>query len=235
MRVRPDAGAPPSDPAALDFVLSPETAGIEIRRRERYDHHFRQASELQPVIVFVHGPVRGAGVRPRDWPVYRGYASLAANAGVSGAVLDLDYTNVRSLSWPTSQLEALLERLRNEDTCDPNRVAIWAFSGGARLVRPWLEDPPSWLDVIALTYPVVPALTHVEAPVVLTQVELESPAIQATVDRLLELVRPVELIHVGRGRHGFDMLDHDEESRRAVHAALEAVLRLLFEPRDRAS
>ena len=215
------------EPAELDFVLSADTSGIEVRRRDAYDLHFRPTAARLPVIVFVHGPVRGAGARPREWPVYRGYASLAANAGVCGAVLDLDYTDVHALARPTAQLGEAIGRVRKEDSSDPNRVALWAFSGGARLVGPWLEDPPSWLKVVALTYPVVPALTHVATPVVLTRVGLENPAIQATVDRLLEVVRPAELLTVGRGRHGFDMLDHDDDSRQAVRAALEAVLRLL--------
>jgi acetyl esterase/lipase len=215
------------DPAELDFVLSPDTSGIEVQRRDGYDLHLGPADALLPVVVFVHGPARGARTRPRDWPVYRGYASLAANAGVSGAVLDLDYTDVHALDRPTAQLGELLDRVRAEASTDPNRVAIWAFSGGARLVGRWLEDPPPWLKVVALTYPVVPALTHAATPVVLTRVGLENPEIQATVDRLLEVVPPAELINVSHGRHGFDMLDHDDDSKRAVHAALKAVLRLL--------
>ncbi|WP_279581102.1 hypothetical protein [Fodinicola feengrottensis] len=39
--------------------------------------------------------------------------------------------------------------------------------------------------------------------------------------------RSLEVIDVPDGRHGFDMLDHDDDSRRAVRAALSWVTRTL--------
>jgi acetyl esterase/lipase len=220
------AGAAP-DPAELDFVLAPDIAGINVRRHDSYDLHARHAGVRVPVVVFVHGPVVGAGRRPRDWPVYRGYAALTANEGIAAAVLDLDYTDVHALSGPITQLGKALEEVRLETSIDPGRVAVWAFSGGARLVGGWLEQPPPWLKGVALTYPVVPALTQVAVPVVVTRVGLEHPAIQATVDAVLELVPAPTVINVDRGHHGFDMLDHDDESKRAVRTAVDAVVRLL--------
>ena len=215
------------DPAQLEFVLAPDTSGIAVHRRADYDLYTRPPDTRMPLVVFVHGPVRGAGARPRDWPVYRGYGSLAANAGIASAVVDLDYADVDALDAPTVQLGELLDVARTEDAVDPDRVAIWAFSGGGRLVGRWLEDPPQWLRGIALTYPVVPTLMRVGTPVVLTRVGLEHPAIQATVDQLLAVAPEVEVITVEGGHHAFDMLDHTDESRRAVNTALDAVVRLL--------
>jgi hypothetical protein len=91
----------------------------------------------------------------------------------------------------------------------------------------WLEQPPPWLKGVALTYPVVPPLTQVAVPVVITRVGLEHPAIQATVDTVLELVPAATVINVDHGHHGFDMLDHDDESKRAVRTAVDTVVRLL--------
>jgi dienelactone hydrolase len=216
------------DPAELDFVLTPDTSGIEVRRRAEYDLYTRPLAGARiPLVVFVHGPVRGAGVRPRDWPVYRGYGSLAANAGIAGAVVDLDYIHVEALDAPIAQLGELLGVARAESAVDPEHVAIWAFSGGGRLVGHWLEDPPRWLKGIALTYPVVPTLTRVRTRVVVTRVGLENPTIQATVDQLLAFAPEAEVINVNGGQHGFDVLDHTDGSRRAVNSALDAVVRLL--------
>ncbi len=80
---------------------------------------------------------------------------------------------------------------------------------------------------IALTYPVVPTLTRVRTRVVVTRVGLENPTIQATVDQLLALAPEAEVINVNGGQHGFDVLDHTDDSRRAVNSALDAVVRLL--------
>jgi hypothetical protein len=105
-----------TDPAQLDFVLSPDTSGIEVHRRPEYDLYARRVDARLPLAVFVHGPVPGAGTRPREWPVYRWYASLAANAGIAAAIVDLDYTDVRSLDAPTAQLERLADEARTEGT-----------------------------------------------------------------------------------------------------------------------
>jgi dienelactone hydrolase len=215
------------DPAELDFVLTPDTAEIEVCRRDEYDLYTRPADPHSPLVVFVHGPVQGAGLRPRCWPVYRGYGSLTANAGIAAAVVDLDYTNVAALDAPITQLRELLDVARAEGAVDPDRVVIWAFSGGARLVGGWLEDPPQWLKGIALTYPVLQPLTRVRTRVVVTRVGLENPTIQATVDQLLALAPAADVIAVNGGQHGFDMLDHTDESRRAVNSALDAVAHLL--------
>jgi predicted esterase len=141
-------GAAP-DPSQLEFVLSPDAAAIELRRRGDYDLYVRR--EDAPLVVFVHGPVRGSLARPREWPVYRGYATLVANAGVIAAIADLDYGDTRAVDSATAQLERIVDGARSENGVDSARVAIWAFSGGARLIGRWLEEPPQWKGV-ALTY-----------------------------------------------------------------------------------
>jgi dienelactone hydrolase len=219
--------ASPFDPAELKFVLSPETSGVEVVSRASYDLYERPRDTPLPLVVFVHGPVVGTVARPREWPVYRGYAALAANAGLAGAIADLDYTDVHALESPTSQLEDVLAAARSEETVDNQRVAVWAFSGGARLVGRLIEDPPDWIKVVALTYPVAPAVADVRLPVVLTRVGQEDSTIQAKVDELLTVAPAAEVIRLDEGQHGFDMLDHNDESRQAVTTARDAVVRLL--------
>jgi dienelactone hydrolase len=177
--------------------------------------------------MLVHGPVR-RGPRPREWPVYRGYGSLLARAGLAAAVTDLDFTDVRALSEPMAQLDEVTDAARSEPGVDGERAVIWAFSGGARLVGRLIEDPPRWLRGVSLTYPVVPPLRRAEVPLVLTRVGFESPAVQETVDRLAALAPSSQLIDVPNGRHGFDGLDHNDESRQAVVTAIDAVTRFLL-------
>ena len=75
----------------------------------------------------------------------------------------------------------------------------------------------------------VPAL-----PVVLTRAALERPWIAATVTEFVDAASThgtrLELIDVPNGHHGFDTLDHTDESRRAVERALDTVLRHLNQP-----
>lgn len=115
-------------------MIDADAAGIDVRRRSPYDLWVVPSDAVVPLVVLVHGPVRG-GPRPREWPVYRGYGSLLARAGVAAAIADLDYTTVESLSGPTGQLDAITDAARSEPGIDGTRAVIWAFSGGARSAR----------------------------------------------------------------------------------------------------
>lgn len=217
----------PLNPADLEFVIAPPSTETGARHRQEYDLYVPVREAPVPAVILVHGPNQDAGVRHRDWPVYRGYASLITKAGFAAAVVDLDYTDVHALAGPTAQLDRVVEAARSEDVVRADRVLLWAFSGGGRLVGRWLEEPPCFIQGVALTYPVAPAVSRVRTPIVLTRVGLERPAIQATVDGPVAVAPDAEVINVNAGHHGFDFLDHNDESRRAVTAAVAAVARLL--------
>ena len=112
-------------------------------------------------------------------------------------------------------------RSRSRARCDLGLLRRWQ----AR--RALAQRSAAVVKGIALTYPVVPTLTRVRTRVVVTRVGLENPTIQATVDQLLALAPEAEVINVNGGQHGFDVLDHTDDSRRAVNSALDAVVRLL--------
>jgi hypothetical protein len=151
----------------------------------------------------------------------------------------MDHSLIRGLDRLTAaadDVEAAVGVLRADPQVDPNRVALWFFSGAGLLAGEWLDSRPDWLRCIALTYPrlATPAGVdelvsaaevigkHKDLPVLLTKVGLERE----------ELARPVaefvsaggtalDIIDLPKGRHGFDMLDHTDESRTAVTKALD--------------
>ncbi|HEX9335441.1 MAG TPA: hypothetical protein VF892_06135, partial [Pseudonocardiaceae bacterium] len=89
-------------------------------------------------------------------------------------------------------------------------------------------DSPAWLRCLALSYPALrPDPVLPGRPIVLTRVGRERPVYQATVDDFLSRAKDcgadVRVIHVPDGRHGFDSLDHTDQSREAVLAAMTAV------------
>jgi hypothetical protein len=114
------------------------------------------------------------------------------------------------------------------------------FSGGGLLVTDWLADPPSWLRCVALTYPIlaplpgggvpadfqpIQALPGVgDLPLLLVRVEREQAAIAETVAAFITAAADYgasfEVIDVVGGQHGFDILDHNDDSRHAVRRAL---------------
>lgn len=225
----------------MTFVVDVPPVDIE-SHRDDVDVYRPAGEEPLPTVIIVPGPSPAQyPFPPRRWPVYAGYGRLLASRGVAAVVLDLPYHDVSDWSLISPDLPGRVESVRALDDVDPTRIAIWAWSGGALLVGSWLAESPEWLRAMALTYPVLatsePGPMPADAirpgrPLVLTKVGKERPDWQATVDRFLATAADngtaVHVIDVPEGQHGFDVLDHTEESRQAVLAAADLVVEHLL-------
>jgi acetyl esterase/lipase len=129
------------------------------------------------------------------------------------------------------------------DEVDPNRVALWFFSGGGLLSADWFAQPRPWLHCIAATYPLLAPLpgwevdarfrpveavrTAGSVPILLTRVGREHPDIAATAEAFTASAErhqvAVDVIDVPDGQHSFDMLDHTDSSRTTVTDAMTRV------------
>jgi acetyl esterase/lipase len=219
-------------------VLDVPVTGMVTRHDEFDIYRPDGADQSLPTVVFVPGPMPAEfPARPRTWPVYEGYGRLMAGRGVIAVVPDLRYYAIDQWPQAAEDLLAVIESVRALEAVDAGRIAVWAFSAGGLLVGRWLGQSPQWLRCLALNYPLLamPADPAEQAaavqpgrPLVLTRVGRESPGIQATVDGFLSAAARtgavVDVVEVPDGRHGFDMLDHTEASRRAVTAATDLVM-----------
>jgi acetyl esterase/lipase len=223
------------------FVLSPEPVSPEIAGN--LDIYRPEGNGPWPAILFVHGGPAAPEPSPRHWPVYRGYAAEVTTRSVAAGVLDhclVHGTTPELITQADREVIAAVEQLHAADGIDPDRIALWFFSGSGLLVAPWLDRDPSWLRCIAATYPRLcprddlppgmPAAVDAIAraprlPVVLTRAGLERPELAEAVDAFVKAAHldTVTVIDVPNGHHGFDCLDHTEESRSAVRAAIDAV------------
>jgi acetyl esterase/lipase len=226
------------------FVLRVERRSAE--RRGAVDLYVPDAGQPRPAVVFVHGGPLPADLdqTPRDWPVYQGYGSITAARGVVGVTVDHRLHGPADYPRAAADVADAVEIARADPRVDADRVALWFFSGGGLLLADWLRTPPEWLRCVAATYPVLaplpqtavdPRFQPAEAvaaagalPIVLTRVGRERPQIAATVDAFVEAARAcrarLQIIDVPNGQHGFDLLDHTDESRKAVERALDTVL-----------
>lgn len=236
-----------------------EPDDIQVERQDDFDVYRPQnAIGPLPLVILVHGPAP-AGRRPRDSPFFGGYGRLLAGRGVAAVVVDVRYQGVDDWApgtvWPPHAgwtgtaiwLTAVVDRVRGVPGIDPDRVAIWAFSGGGMLTGSWLTESPSWLRCLALTYPVLadpfsgsttPAacdMVRPGRPIVLTRVGRERPEFQATVDRLLaraeEVGATIAVIDVPDGEHGFDAFVPELASCQPVLTAIATVAKH-FNPED---
>lgn len=235
----------PDNPHLQPFVLP-----VEERAAERHDavdlYLPDETSAPCPALVFVHGGPVPADMRPtpRDWPVYRGYSSAVAARGAIAVMVDHGLRDMASFPAAAADVAAAVDLARVDPRVDADRIALWFFSGGGLLLADWLRGPPKWLRCVAASYPALaaapkwnvdPRFRPVEAlaaagvlPIVLTRVGLERPQLAAGVEAFIDAAQEcgarLEIIDVPRGQHGFDMLDHTDESRLAVTRALDAVL-----------
>ncbi|MEV0005950.1 hypothetical protein AB0H28_27195 [Micromonospora sp. NPDC050980] len=268
------------------FVLDPPPAPV--RRHGDVDLHLPGGDGRHAAVVVVHG-VPGPPNAPdaRDWPLYRGYGALLAERGVVAAIPRLSVASPDDLTTVAARVAGTADLLRADPRVDPDRLALWFFSGAGLLLGDWLRDPPGWLRGLAATYPLlapladwppidprfhplaaldatghrgtvpgspdpvgdraaataaptaptgtgpadIPAGAVRAVPLVLTRVGRDRPEVASGIDAFLvaaaRRATPVQVFDVPSGQHGFDALDHTEESRAAVRAARDALLDLL--------
>ncbi|WP_433010086.1 nuclear transport factor 2 family protein [Kribbella sp. CA-294648] len=233
------------------FVLDVEQgAERRVDRVGQLDFHRPAGTARTGAILLVHGGPMPADleVLPRDWPVYQGYAAAIAERGQ--VAVTVDHSLIRGLDQLTTaadDVEAAVGLLRADPQVDPGRVVLWFFSGAGLLAGEWLDSRPDWLRAVVLTYPLLATPPGVDQLISAAEVigkhdrgggvgkESNSvlPVLLTRVGREREeLARPVaefvsaggaalDIIDVPKGQHGFDMLDHSEESRAAVTKALD--------------
>jgi len=228
-------------PAYLQpFVLTVGGAADQWVERVGDLDFYRPASTARTgAILLVHGGPGPADleVQPRDWPVYQGYAAAIAQRGL--VAVTVDHSLIRGydqLSTAADDVEAAVGILRADPQVDPGRVGLWFFSGSGLLAGEWLDSRPDWLRWIALTYPCLatpPGVDelisaaevigkHKDLPVLLTRVGREREELAGPVAEFVSAGgAALDIIDVPKGQHGFDMLDHTEESRAAVTKALD--------------
>ncbi|MGW5124890.1 alpha/beta hydrolase [Streptomyces sp. NPDC004069] len=243
--------APEGEPPFLrPFLLEvPERPRV---RNGRVDLHLPEPGHAHgpwPAVLFVHGGPLPPDLdpAPRDSPLYLGYARYVASLGAVGAVVEHRLHGVTDYSRSADDVTEAVELLRADPRVDPERIALWFFSGAGLLAAEWIAAPPEWLRCLALTYPVLaplpgwgavaPRFSPTRAlragarslpPLLLTRAGLEIPHIAATVEEFVtaaeETKIPVEIIEVPHGVHGFEIHDPTDESREAVTLAVRTVL-----------
>lgn len=256
---RPAAEAPTAPPLTERVPSPPATdffAGVDEVDRTRHDDldlylpTDHRPGERRPAVVFVHGgPVPEDRVpRPRDSAVFAGYGALAAASGLAGIMFDHRLRTMEHYPISADDLVAAVHHARALDHVDPDRVAIWFFSGGGGLAADWLNDAPRWLRAVAWTYPVlaappewpgdgprfdcVRAVTAApELPKLLVRVGAEFPSFSATQDAMVTAAREagsrLEVVELPETLHGYETHTRHEPARSTTEWAMTWVAEAL--------
>jgi len=200
-------------------------------------------------VILVHGGPIPPGAFPNRWGIFQSYGRLIAASGL-GAVTFTHRLNEAS-DYPRSaaDLSAALEHVRSRAATlgiDPDRLAVWVFSGGGPLASVVFGQRPAFVRCAVLFYSIldfrgappvyggVPSeLSPVESvkgaagslpPVLVARAGLDEEWINASIDAFIAAANvkgmSVDLFTVPQGHHGFDILDDDARSREVIRAAL---------------
>jgi acetyl esterase/lipase len=122
------------------------TVGETLLKMDVYAPPGLGPAERRPGVIFVHGGPLPPGVGPKDWGVYLSYGELAAASGMVGITFNHRFYGAAEAQAAAGDVAALVDYVRaNADALrlDPDRLALWAFSGGGTfLSRPLAERPP---------------------------------------------------------------------------------------------
>jgi dipeptidyl aminopeptidase/acylaminoacyl peptidase len=230
---------PPELPPHLRPFVLPHEA-VEPARSGGLDLYL-PASTPAPAVLMVHGgPVpRHHEVRPPQWPTYRGYGALLAQAGFVCAMFEHGFVDQETLGAAQQNIRDAAATLRADPRVDPDRFGIWYFSAGGLFMGSVLADPAAWgVAAVAGTYaapaasglddPALPPATVTaglsDIPLLLVRPENDSEWIVTASTELLERCasehRAVDVIEVPGGHHGFETVDDTDEARDAIRRSV---------------
>ncbi len=111
-------------------------------------------SRSRPAVILVHGgPVPRTGAK--NMGVFVSYGEILAASGFVAVAFDHRFLAPDRLPDARDDLVAAVVHVRSEAAAlsvDPDRLALWGFSGGGPLLAAPLRDRPSWLRVLVAYY-----------------------------------------------------------------------------------
>lgn len=215
-------------------------------RQDTFDIYSPAPTEPRPAVVFIHGgPVpEGQVPTPRNSDIFTGYGALAVSAGLVGATFDHQLYTMEHYPLSAADVSTAVGQIRESDQVDPDRIALWFFSGGGALAADWLRTPPNWLRGVVWTYPVLRPPTDWpgdgprfdctravnnarEIPKLLIRVGEEYPEFSQTQHALINAAHAsnstLDVINIPEVAHGYETLGYNKQARNATDQAMSWV------------
>jgi acetyl esterase/lipase len=108
----------------------------------------------RPAVILVHGgPLPRLGAK--NMGVFRSYGALLAASGYVAAAFDHRFLAPARLSDAAADVADVILHVRGGAASlgvDPERIALWAFSGGGPFLAAALRERPAWLRGVVAYY-----------------------------------------------------------------------------------
>ena len=217
-----------TDPLAQTVVLKlPGMESVDVRKDVVYDgthkldlYRPKNDASALPVVIFINGV---GAPNFKEWGQYTSWPRLVAAKGLAA----ISYQTEGDSAGQTDALLRYVLEHAAELKIDPKRVAIWACSANGRVGTALIANQPADAFRAAVFYYALmeTAPKHADLPVLIARAGLENPSLNRTIDRwaaqAVAMEAPVTLLTYPQGRHGFELVDDTDESRRIVRHTLE--------------
>lgn len=246
------------------YEINPPSVHLYSRRpgRPAVLHVYRpKGSGRTPTrgVVFIHGgPVPLNCPAPTDWGQYQSWGQLAAANGSVGFTFDHGYTDFNRLEDAARDVESAVSYIRShaeEFGLDPDRICLWACSGGGPFLSSALRQQPDYVRCIVAYYAYMdlrkkPEIVDVlpndvveqyspaawitkrrdpGLPILVAKAGLDDPILNQAIDRFALQAETaglaVDIASHEFGHHGFDVNDDDSTSRSIIDRTIEFVHR----------
>jgi len=221
-------------------------------------------SDRVPGVLFIHGGPIPSDYRPslKNWGQYQSYGELIAASGFVGISFNHRYHDYSQLEQSANDIRAAIHYARKQAepfNLDPNRICLWAFSGGGPQLSLILQDKPKFVRCIIAYYATLSLREIKEAsaildeetlrksslashishlsldniPIFIARAGLDRPTLNETIDvfirKALVSNLPLDFANHPKGHHAFDVLDDDSRSRWIIARTLEFLKANLLE------
>jgi acetyl esterase/lipase len=113
------------------------------------------AAGRTPAVVLVHGGPIPAGTNIKEMGVFVSTGQLLGAHGFTAVAFNHRWWGPRQLGDAADDVGALVARVREEAEdlgVDPDRLALWVYSGGGPLLSRWLAERPAFLRCAVAYY-----------------------------------------------------------------------------------
>jgi len=114
-------------------------------------------ARARPAVILIHGgPIPQLGAK--NMGVFVSYGEVVAASGLVAVAFDHRFLAPARLQDAASDVADLVSHVRANASSigvDPERIALWAFSGGGPFLSSALRARPSWLRAVASYYAVL--------------------------------------------------------------------------------
>jgi acetyl esterase/lipase len=259
------ASAPPADAAEDDFTqrrVVYTLPGMERVQVQSGRYRTRDNVELpvdvylpsvakgerRAAVILVHGGPIPPEAFPNQWGVYQSYGRLIAASGRVAIAFTHRLYEASDYPRAAADVTAAVDHVRERAATgvDPDRIGVWAFSGGGPLASFLFRERPPFVRCAALYYAILdfqgappiygrvprelsPVAAMKDASgtlpaVLVARAGLDEAWINEGIDRFVGAANSkgvsVDLLTLPKGHHGFDIADDDARSRQVIQTTL---------------